>query len=416
MRRALSVTAAAILAGTSFVPHALPEHMQAPDAPSVRVVLAVAKQEVPLGATGSWVLRDATGRVAARGDGAEGPRLELGEARLRATGAGATTSGWWTGTLELSAARETDFVLWNGKRYRGTIAFTPSDSGILVVNRLGLEAYLMGVVSLEIGRRNAVEQAAVEAQAVAARSFTHIRLRAAAGRRDYDLVATVSDQVYGGVDAETSVGNAGVILTSGLVLMYQGRIVNAPFHSTCGGSTAEATELWRTNGEPWLTRVSDRIAGSQRFYCDVSPRWGWERTYTEQTLREAVQKYLRSYAAVPGGGVAEVRGVKIDGSTPSGRVATLTLTSDRGEHRLRGNDIRFVLRNERGEILPSTYFSLESTAGRDGRVTQLRLRGTGNGHGVGMCQWGAIGRARSGQDFRTILETYYPGTTIERAQ
>jgi stage II sporulation protein D len=75
-----------------------------------------------------------------------------------------------------------------------------------------------------------------------------------------------------------------------------------------------------------------------------------------------------------------------------------------------------VLRNERGEILPSTYFSLESTAGRDGGVSQLRIRGTGNGHGVGMCQWGAIGRARSGQDFRTILETYFPGTTIERAE
>ena len=50
-----------------------------------------------------------------------------------------------------------------------------------------------------------------------------------------------------------------------------------------------------------------------------------------------------------------------------------------------------------------------------GMVAQLTLRGTGYGHGIGMCQWGAIGRARAGQDFRTILRTYYPGTTVGRA-
>jgi stage II sporulation protein D len=414
--RARAATLLVMVAGTSIVPHPAPWVLAPPDQGRiVRVVLAVAKQEATLGATGRWVLRDASGRVAARGDETADTRLERGDARLRALGTGVTSPAWWSGALELSVSDGTDFARWNGKRYRGMLLFVPTDTGILVVNRLGLEEYLMGVVSLEIGRRNAIEQAAVEAQAVAARSFTHIRLRAATSR-DYDLVSTVSDQVYGGVDAETSVGNAGVILTSGLVLMHQGRIVNTPFHSTCGGSTAEAPELWRTNGEPWLRRVSDRVPGSSgRFYCDVSPRWSWERTYDARTLSDAVRKYLGTYAAVPGGSIAEVRGVRVDGATPSGRVAAVFVTTDRGEHRLRGNDIRFVLRNERGEILPSTYFSLESSAGRDGRVSQLRIRGTGNGHGVGMCQWGAIGRARSGQDFRTILETYYPGTTIERA-
>jgi stage II sporulation protein D len=65
-----------------------------------------------------------------------------------------------------------------------------------------------------------------------------------------------------------------------------------------------------------------------------------------------------------------------------------------------------------GEILNSTYFSVGATTRSDGAVTKLTLTGTGYGHGVGMCQWGAIGRARAGQDFRTILRTYYPGTTV----
>ncbi len=63
-------------------------------------------------------------------------------------------------------------------------------------------------------------------------------------------------------------------------------------------------------------------------------------------------------------------------------------------------------------MLNSTYFSVEEADGADGRLASLTLRGRGYGHGIGMCQWGAIGRARAGQDFRTILETYYPGTTI----
>jgi stage II sporulation protein D len=98
--------------------------------------------------------------------------------------------------------------------------------------------------------------------------------------------------------------------------------------------------------------------------------------------------------------------------TPSNRVGALTITTDRGEFTLHGNDIRSVLRGAGGEILNSTYFSIDSSNQRDGHLTQLTLRGGGYGHGVGMCQWGAIGRARAGQDFRTILATYYQGTTV----
>ena len=65
-----------------------------------------------------------------------------------------------------------------------------------------------------------------------------------------------------------------------------------------------------------------------------------------------------------------------------------------------------------GEILNSTYFSVGDAGGSDGAIAKLTLTGTGYGHGVGMCQWGAIGRARAGQDFRTILHTYYQGTTV----
>jgi stage II sporulation protein D len=101
--------------------------------------------------------------------------------------------------------------------------------------------------------------------------------------------------------------------------------------------------------------------------------------------------------------------------TPSGRIGTITITTDRGNFVVRGNDTRFVLRAPGGELLNSTYFSVETTPAPNGTLARLRVRGTGSGHGVGMCQWGAIGRARAGQDYRMILRTYYPGTTVGSA-
>ena len=120
---------------------------------------------------------------------------------------------------------------------------------------------------------------------------------------------------------------------------------------------------------------------------------------------------------LPGGaaGIAAVTNVAVTAVTPAGRVGTLTVDTDRGRWSLRGNEIRTALRSPAGELLYSTYFSVDVVAGRGG-VQQLLLKGGGNGHGVGMCQSGAIGRARAGQDFRAILRTYYPGTTVGTIQ
>ena len=90
----------------------------------------------------------------------------------------------------------------------------------------------------------------------------------------------------------------------------------------------------------------------------------------------------------------------------------LVLRTDRGDVTVRNNEIRNVLRNTRGAILSSTYFSIERESRVRGHLSGVTLRGHGNGHGVGMCQWGAIGRSRAGLDARTILRHYYPGTVV----
>jgi len=379
----------------------------------VRILLSARQQQVRLTADGGWRMYAADGvtlvslpaprelwvleregtRVSARRDDSHAVPLRDSPVIVRPIDAGGT-------------------ITFDGKRWRGELAISVSDGELLVVNRLRMDDYLRGVVPLEIGTSASTDAAAVEAQGVTARSYAVTHLTG--GRRAYDMTATVQDQVYGGVNAETSVGNMSVEATEGLVLLYDGSVVNAPYHANCGGFTAEPQDSWRASSEPYLRRVSDQIPGTDRFYCDQAPRFRWTRTFTGAELRQSIERYVRTLPG-GGGGVGAVTNVAVATVTPAGRVATLSVDTDRGHWSLRGNEIRSALRSAGGDLLYSTYFSLEAVTGRSG-VERLTLHGGGNGHGVGMCQSGAIGRARAGQDFRTILRTYYPGTTVGTIQ
>ncbi|HEY6090321.1 MAG TPA: SpoIID/LytB domain-containing protein [Gemmatimonadaceae bacterium] len=303
------------------------------------------------------------------------------------------------------------FVVWNGKRYRGELIVTATDSGLLVVNRLPMDDYLRGVVPLEIGNRTAAEFAAVQAQAVAARTYAYKHLN---DSRAFDMYATVQDQVYGGADAEKPQADTAVMTTADVVVLYAGQPISTPYHSTCGGSTAAVSEVWYSQSdEPYLRPVSDRIPGTDHFYCDPSPRFSWTQSFDGAGLKAVMEKYLAAYTNAPKAGVGRITDLRELGRTPSGRLAALAVQTDSGTYTLRGNDIRFVLRDPKGAILNSTFITIaRETSG--GEVSSLNVNGRGYGHGIGMCQWGAIGRARAGQNYRTILETYYPGTTIGR--
>jgi stage II sporulation protein D len=377
----------------------------------VRVALSSGVPAVEIGGAGDWRLLDPEGGVLLRVASRDAWRIEARDRSMHAS-RGDVVTAERSGPLIARPDRASELLTVNGKRYRGEIVMTAGEDGLLVANHLHVEDYLRGVVPLEIGRRVAGEEAAVAAQAVAARSYAYVRMTGGE-TRSYDLVATVQDQVYGGADAETSIADAAVWATRGLVLTYAGRLVNAPYHSTCGGSTAEVSEVWyRSRDEPYLRRVSDRIGGSDRFYCDPSPRFRWSRTFERATLATALERYLAQYVSVPGGRVGSPRTLEVESKTPSGRVGALAVRTDRGRFLVRGNDVRFVMRVPNGEILNSTYFSVRTERDAAGRFARATFEGGGYGHGIGMCQWGAIGRARAGHDFRSILSTYYPGTSL----
>jgi stage II sporulation protein D len=389
-----------------------PVPVQVPEAgPPVRVAIRAKGQEVEIASTGAWRLFDERGALlTSQSHGsawlftADGPavrmRREDGRASLRARRT----------PVEARPAPGTMLVV-DGRRYRGTLRIIPTDSGLLLVNHLPLEQYLRGVVPREIGPRTAAERAAVEAQAIAARSYAWQKVRQARSG-PFDLLPGVLDQVYGGADGETPVADAAIAATAGLVLFFDGRVVSAPFHAACGGSTESPSDVWRGAAEPFLRRVSDTIPGTNRVWCEGSPRIRWTLRLTQAELRQRVDTYLPRYAATPRGSLGAVTRLRVAGRTPSGRASGVTFATERGEWTLRANDARFVLRAANGEILNSAYFDVAEEHGADGTLVAVTLRGDGHGHGVGLCQWGAIGRARAGQDARTILATYYPGTTV----
>ena len=116
---------------------------------------------------------------------------------------------------------------------------------------------------------------------------------------------------------------------------------------------------------------------------------------------------------VGGDGLQPIADIEVSRTTPSGRVGELRIVFPRGDVRVPGPDVRNVLRPEADRALGSQTFQLQVTR-EGGRVTRVVAAGAGWGHGVGFCQWGAVGRARAGQDYRRIITAYFPGTTVER--
>jgi stage II sporulation protein D len=307
---------------------------------------------------------------------------------------------------------ENRFVVANGRRYRGRVGITAGRGGLTLVNRVTLESYVAGVVGPEIGARRPDELNAVLAQAIVSRSFA-LKNRGRWEAFGFDAYADTRDQVYLGMAVETPQVWDAVRRTAGQVLTYEGQVIDAFFHSTCGFSTAGVDEAFGTaQGRPYLRPVSDESGGGH-YYCDISPRFRWREEWDGPELRAILSRTLASVTPLAGDGMQRITDISVSRKTRSGRVGELRIVFERGDIRIPGPDVRTVLRPEADRWLSSTAFEL-TVSKTNGEVTRLVAAGAGSGHGVGLCQWGAIGRARVGQDYRKILTTYFPGTKIEK--
>lgn len=273
--------------------------------------------------------------------------------------------------------------------------FPETPSGLVLVTEIELEKYLLGVVTAEMGRGR-TELEALKAQAVVARSYAFARI-GSSPEAGYDIEAGVQHQAFDGWQQVPPLIVKAVEQTRGQVLIYDGKVISANFHSTCGGRTALPSEVWQAVDErfPFLKSAKDG-------YCRISPRYSWQDTVT---AREMLDRLF------PGQPPARIRQVEILDRSRSGRVQVLKISADCGDTVLYKDKIRSGL--SASPVL-STRFDLKSQTDEEGFISSIILEGSGYGHGVGLCQWGAIGMAKDGKSYRNILKHFYRGVEIKR--
>jgi len=310
--------------------------------------------------------------------------------------------------------RAEDLVVIDGRRYRGTATVLRGSSGVTIVNQVPLEWYVQSVVAVELGMRAPDVQQAVMAQAVASRTYAvHYQ-----GRREalgFDLYATVADQVYPGADSEKPEVTAATQATSGQVVTWNGQPIEAMYHSACGYSTEASDQVFRNGPNlPYLRAVSDRFGSGKRdFYCNASPNFRWTEQWDGAELNAILARTLPAALGPTAANLGRVTDVRIAATSPTGRVAELLVATTSGDFTVPSYRVRDVLRPTPDRQLLSTAFQLYVER-QGGEIVKVTAAGAGSGHAVGMCQWGAIGRAKAGQGYAQILATYYPGTRLER--
>ncbi|HSG99286.1 MAG TPA: SpoIID/LytB domain-containing protein [candidate division Zixibacteria bacterium] len=292
--------------------------------------------------------------------------------------------------------------------YYGTLVFGSERSGgRLLVNRLNLDDYLAGVLTPELGERTPEEFEAVKAQAVAARTYALSHLGQYNGSH-YDLRADVGDQVYVGASKQRDWVDRAVRETAGEVLSYGHHLIDAFYHSTCGGYTDAIEDIWGGPARPYLTSAPDDT------FCVWSRYTEWTEVFDRETLLTNLNAYRSQTPAAPVGTITTITDIRLKNTTPGGRTVTMVIATPDGEWSITSDQIRWALgRPSRpGSILPSSRIALALTRDPAGNVSGMTVTGSGYGHGIGMCQCGMIGRARAGAGYRDILTHYYQGVRV----
>jgi len=294
------------------------------------------------------------------------------------------------------------------KRFRGILKILPFGQISRIINIIYIEDYLRGVVPPEIGKRTENEIEAVKAQAVAARTYAMAHLRQYE-REPYDMKASIIDQVYEGMGVENRLINRAIDATVGDVVTYQDQLIDAYYHSTCGGMTDDISNVWDRKEIPYLKAVDDGEA------CAWSKYFRWKEVFTEAQLRGRIEQYLASDRGRDLR-IGRIRDMKVVERTPGGRVALLLIYTDTDVYKFRKDRIRWVIGRTSNPdlILPSDRFDVIIDRDSQGNIETVTLNGRGYGHGIGMCQCGAIGLSRTGWSFDKILKHYYTGVEIRK--
>jgi stage II sporulation protein D len=276
---------------------------------------------------------------------------------------------------------------WNGRAYRGTCAPVALDDGRTgLVNTLPLDAYLYGVVSREVSP--SWPASAQQAQAIVARTYALAKVRPA---KAYDVTSGAGDQYYGGIDAETIEGRGAVDATAGMVVIFGVSPARVAYSSCCGGRTAAAADVWRSDVAYLQSREDPNCAGT--------PEYRWEAVFSTDDARRACGAAFE--------GIGTLRAIELRGVDGSLRPHGVAFVGDRSSCTVATEELRARLG---ASLIRSTFLRGGAVRGET-----LALEGSGRGHGVGMCQWGARMLGARGASASEIVQFYLPGTSFGRA-
>jgi SpoIID/LytB domain protein len=306
----------------------------------------------------------------------------------------------------------------DGQRHGGALVLETAADGLLTVTEaLPVEDYLARVLPAEMPAE--WPRAALEAQAVAARSEVLASMYSKRVLEGYHFVAGQVDRMFRGEAHRHPRTDAAVAATAGRILVRDGHIAPAVFSSNCGGWTAANETVWSAPPNPALRPVADLVdaAGApspvergladwvaQRpaAWCAADERFfRWERRLTEEALTAAVNERHP---------VGRVLAIEAGPRGEGGRLTRVTVVGDAGRATIgKESAIRFAFGG-----LPSAVFTVDRVAATGAPV--FVFRGAGRGHGVGMCQWGARGMAGAGHTSREILRHYFSDVAITRVR
>lgn len=300
---------------------------------------------------------------------------------------------------------------WQQKRtfkYAGGLKFIVEGDRITAVNCIGMEDYLMSVISSEMKSSASIEL--LKAHAVISRSWLKARLKDhKAGHEHFDVCADDHCQRYQGLTM--AVGDdvcRAIDRTWGQVLEYGGDICDTRYSKCCGGRTELFSTCWEDVDLPYLQSVEDPFCDCENssilsqvlndYDLHTADFHDWTLQYTTDELSELV----RTRTGIDFGTIVALEAVE---RGPSGRIKYLRITGTLREEVI-GKELA-IRKALSSSHLKSSAFEIEKSP--DGFV----LKGRGWGHGVGLCQIGAAAMAAQGYDYRQILSHYYVGAEIK---
>ena len=310
--------------------------------------------------------------------------------------------------------------------YGGVLRIQPNAYGnYTLVNFVGLETYLRGVVPHEIG--TSAVQPVLEAQAILARTYALRNVRRFA-IDSYQICATTQCQVYRGLEGAEASTDRAIAATRGLVLTYQNELVDAVYSSTSGGVTAGFNDIWRGWERPYLKAVIDsvnpvwdlqaRSLSDERnfrtfmnqkkgFNEDSADLFRWRYEVSLEQLNQELREYLKAVRH-PLANFKTIQNIQITQRSNGGRILKSAIITDAGTIELAKDDIQTVF-----EAPASTLFYVDAAIEKNKALKGFIFTGGGFGHGVGMSQYGSYSLGKLGWSSDRILGFYFPGTQLQ---